>query len=202
MPGLKKGENFNHPKTGQQIKAEPIKNLKDVRNIKKLLAEKPLDYALFVVGINTNLRASDLLNLRLDRVKNMKADQDIMVREKKTGKEKRITLNRACTDAIHNLCSWGKYKGGETGFLFTGQRGVITVPALSLKVKKWCRSLNLEGNYASHTLRKTWAYHQRVTFGTDLPHLMECLNHSSQKITLAYICIQPEEIRNIYKNQI
>jgi len=50
------------------------------------------------------------------------------------------------------------------------------------------------------SLRKTWGFHQRVSFGTDLPTLMVCFNHSTQKQTLDYLCVQPEEIRNVYEN--
>ena len=54
---MQKGQNFNHPEKGSQIKVEPIKLKRDIQTIKKLLADKPLDLALFTVGINTNLRA-------------------------------------------------------------------------------------------------------------------------------------------------
>lgn len=36
----------------------------------------------------------------------------------------------------------------------------------------------------------------------DLPTLMECFNHSTQKQTLAYLCVQPEEIKNVYENEL
>ena len=49
---------------GSKIKVEPIRKKKDINLIKKLLSDKPLDQALFTVGINTNLRASDLLALQ------------------------------------------------------------------------------------------------------------------------------------------
>lgn len=55
--------NPNHPKKGSTIKVDPIRKLKDIKAIKKLLANKPRDLALFTIGINTNLRASDLLRL-------------------------------------------------------------------------------------------------------------------------------------------
>ena len=69
-------------------------------------------------------------------------------------------------------------------------------------VKKWCRAIHLKGNYGSHTLRKTWGYHQRVTFNVGIPELMVCFNHSTQKQTLDYLCVQPEEIRSVYANEI
>jgi integrase len=92
------------------------------------------------------------------------------------------------------------YKDREP--LFVGQRGSLTVPSVVRLVKAWCKAINLQGNFGSHTLRKTWGYHQRVSFGTDIPRLMICFNHSSQRQTLDYLCIQPEEIKNVYENEL
>ena len=50
------GQNSNHPRKGSTIKVEPIKRLKDLKAIKKLLQDKPRDLCLFTIGINTNLR--------------------------------------------------------------------------------------------------------------------------------------------------
>jgi integrase len=195
---MEKGQNFNHPPKGSSIKVEPIKSKKHIQTIKKLLADKPLDYALFTVGINTNLRASDLLRIKAGQVKGLNPNDEIVLNEKKTKKERRINLNKACILAIKRLLASREYS--DKDYLFTGQRGVLTVPTVNAKVKAWCRAINLKGNYGSHTLRKTWGYHQRVSFGTDLPTLMECFNHSTQKQTLAYLCVQPEEIKNVYVN--
>ena len=78
----------------------------------------------------------------------------------------------------------------------------VTVQTTHRLVKSWCKVINLKGNYGSHTLRKTWGYHQRVTFGVDLPRLMVCFNHSTQRQTLDYLCIQPEEIKDVYENEL
>ncbi len=51
-----------------------------------------------------------------------------------------------------------------------------------------------------HTLRKTWGYHQRVSFNVGIPELMVCFHHSTQRQTLDYLCIQPEEIKSVYLN--
>jgi integrase len=77
----------------------------------------------------------------------------------------------------------------------------LTVPSVNRLVKEWCRAINLPENYGSHTLRKTFGYHQRVTTGTGIAELMEMFNHSSQKQTLVYLCVQPEEIKNAYLRQ-
>ena len=197
---MQKGQNYNHPEKGTTTKVDPIKDKKHIQTIKKLLVDKPLDFALFTIGINTNLRASDLLSIKVHQVKDLNPNDEIVLNEKKTKKPRRITLNKACTSAIQGLLASRKYQDKE--FLFTGQRGVLTVPTVNQKVKSWCRAINLKGNFGGHTLRKSFGYHQRVSFGTDLPTLMEIFNHSTQKQTLTYLCVQPDEIRNVYENEL
>jgi hypothetical protein len=65
-----------------------------------------------------------------------------------------------------------------------------------------CAAIRLPGNYGSHSLRKTWGYQQRVRFGASLPELTEAFNHSNQSITLRYLCIQPDEVKSLYVNEI
>jgi len=67
-----------------------------------------------------------------------------------------LHLNKACILAIQGLLVSKKYT--DEDFLFTGQRGVLTVPTVNQKVKSWCRIINLKGNYGGHTLRKTFGY--------------------------------------------
>jgi integrase len=95
--------NTNHPEKDSQIKVDPIKNLKDIKSIKKLLNDNPRDYALFIIGVNTSLRASDLVNITVQQVQDLKPGDDLVLTEQKTGKERRITLNAVCVDAIENL---------------------------------------------------------------------------------------------------
>ena len=197
---MKIARNQNRPKKGDQIKVDPIKKRKDIESIKKLLGDDPRNSALFTIGINTNLRASDLLRIKVGQVRDLKPGDEIELKEQKTGKSRRITLNKACVQAIQRLLASRPY--ADEDLLFTGQRGPLTVPSVHRLVKGWCRAINLKGNYGSHSLRKTWGFHQRVTFGVDIPRLMVCFNHSTQRQTLDYLCIQPEEIKDVYQNEL
>ncbi len=47
-------------------------------------------------------------------------------------------------------------------------------------------------------MRKTWGYQQRVMKNAPIPILMEAFGHSTQAQTLAYLCIQEEEIQDLY----
>lgn len=192
----------NNPKAGDVITVEPIKSTKDIQTIKKLLADKPREFALFVVGINTALRASDLLKLTAGRVRAILAGEDDgeELRETKTSKRRRVTYNRAAKDALARLLASRDFDNAEP--IFTGQRGAMSASYLCRLVASWCAAINLRGHYGSHSLRKTWGYHQRVTFGVDIPTLMQTLGHSTQRQTLTYLCIQPEEIKSAYENEL
>jgi integrase len=131
----------------------------------------------------------------------LKSGEDLVLKEVKTGKSRRITLNGACVTAIQDLLESSNLTDGDP--LFKSRKGAkLIIPSVSRLVKSWCKQINLKGNFAAHTLRKTWGYHQRVTFNTDIPTLMECFNHSTQKQTLTYLCVQPEEIRGVYENEL
>ena len=197
---MKKEENYNHPKKGSTIDIRPIKKKKTIADLKTLLKDKPLDFALFVVGINTNLRASDLLSLKVEQVKDLKADDSIELKEKKTKKKKMVTFNANAIDAIQKLLKSRKYDEGD--YLFIGQRGtVLRVESLNLKIKRWMERLGFDKKYyGCHTLRKTWTYLEYKFCNAPLPELMKALNHSSQKITLRYIGIQDEDMQKLYSN--
>jgi len=197
---MEKGQNSNRPAKGSTIKVDPIKKVKDIKSIKTLLKDKPRDLCLFTMGINTNLRASDLLGISVSMVKDLKSGDELTLKEHKTGKHRRITLNKAVVSSIQALLTINDYQDNQP--LFTGQRGPLTVPSINRLVKGWCSAINLKGNYGSHTLRKTFGYHQRVTFGRGVPELMVVFNHSSQRETLEYLCIQPDEVKSIYLNEL
>jgi integrase len=196
----KRGGNANHPAAGSKIKVDPIRDIKDIKAIRKMLNGNAMYHALFTVGINTNLRASDLVKITAGQVRDLRPLGEIEIREQKTKKPRRISINKTCVEAIQTLLGTGTWRDDEP--IFRGQRGPLTVPSVHRLVKEWCRAINLKGNFGSHTLRKTWGYHQRVNFGVGIPELMTCFNHATQRQTLDYLCVQPDEIRNIYANEL
>ena len=53
----------------------------------------------------------------------------------------------------------------------------MTTGSVTALVKKWCRLINLDGNYGSHTLRKTFGYIQRTKYGVSFEVLCKRYNH-------------------------
>lgn len=202
---MKKGENFNHPPKGSHITVEPIRSLRDVKKIKAMLADKPRDLALFVAGINTNLRASDLLRLKASDFLYSVPGDDLVLIEQKTHKKRRITINRAVWEAVTNWLNSapaGLFEN-EGSPLFPGRGGrPLSVPSVNGLVKGWCRAAGLRGNFGSHTLRKTFGHIQGVHFRTPLPLLMRAFNHSNEQMTMSYLAIQPDDLKEVYLKEI
>jgi len=188
---------LNHPKLGDSIKVEPFRDPKDIRNIKKLLSSKPRDLCLFTIGINTNLRASDLVRLTVGQVRYLQPGEHFTIKEKKTGKERNITLNKTVHDAIKNLMATMPEAEDNMPLLQSRKgRKALCVSYLVYLVKSWAKEINLRGNYGSHSLRKTFGYQHRVQHNTSVPILMELFNHSTQRQTMQYLGIQPSELKD------
>jgi integrase len=189
---------FNHPKKGSTITVHPITDIKAIKRIKTLIQDHPRNFALFVTGINMAFRAGDLLSIKAKHVRDLNVGDDLVLKEEKTGKLRRVTINESTFAALRTLLLSRTFEDEE--YIFTGQRGNLCVGTVNRMVKGWCNDVGLKGNYGSHSLRKTWGYHQRVTFKSDLMVLTEAFNHSSQRQTLQYLCIQSEEKKSVYMN--
>ena len=193
------GRNPNHPPLGSSIKVEPIRDRKAIARIKKLLEDTPRDYCLFTLGINTAFRANELLSIRAGQVKYLNPGEVLALKQSKTKKYRQVIVNRTAYEALQLLLEARLYSDDD--YLFTGQRGLLTVPTVSTMVKTWCKNAGLKGNYGSHTLRKTWGYWQRMREAA-IPLLMEAFGHATQQQTLSYLCIQAQEVEEMYQMEL
>ncbi len=173
---------------------EPLRTQREINQLKDYLYRTNLrNYTIFIVGINTNLRASDLLNLRYGPVSRaIEEDIEIPISEKKTGKRRNLRLNRAAKTALQAYLASRQFQKTDD-LIFTRADGLpVSTAALSSGFKFWCRQADLIGNFASHTMRKTWALHHHKG-GASIPTLMAMMNHRSQKQTLDYLCITTQD---------
>ncbi len=196
--------NPNRPALGSSIKVEPIRTKKAIENIKAILSRKlqPRDLCLFTLGINTGYRANELLSIKIGQVKNIQEGDSLELKQSKNKKHRMVTINKIAAKAIDNYLSqdWRMHNipDADHQYLFYSQRDkVLTVPSVTRLVKNWCDSVGLKGNYGSHTMRKTWGFWQYKR-GVPIPLLMEAYGHATQQQTLAYLCIQAEDVKQIY----
>ncbi len=200
---LTKRGNPNHPAPGSVIDIQPIRSKKDIEAIKQFLSNKPRDLLLFVMGINNGIRASDLLKIKVGEVKNLKPGQALKIREKKTKKMNILVINKAVYKALQNY--FEKTNSTDDYFLFRSRKGAncpLSVMSTNNLIKSWTTAINLKGNYGTHTLRKTWGYHQRVTHNIGFEVIAERFMHSSPKTTMRYLGIDKDEVHGILMNEI
>jgi integrase len=192
-------QQMNHPKAGDCIAVDPIRKLQDVAEIKDYLKDKPRDLALFITGINTSLRASDLVRLTVGQFRGLKVGDHLLLKVKKTQRNHLVTMNRAVLETVAPLLEAADdqpvFRSAKTG-------GALTVPAVHKLVKSWCRDCGLRGNFGSHSLRKTWAFHQLSTFKASEEVISEALGHASVRVTRRYLGIQSEDVQTLYMNEI
>ena len=93
-------KNHNHPKRGDTIKVEPIRTLQAISKIKTLLLKQPGNYCLFVLGINTAFRASELLSIRVGHVAPLLPGDIFEIKQQKTKHYRSVTFNQAAYDAV------------------------------------------------------------------------------------------------------
>lgn len=185
---------------------EPIRDKKKITQIKNLLRgeKRYRDLLLFVLGINTALRISDLLDLRIG----MFIDTDgsildyIYVREQKTDKRRRIKINDAMKDTLQEyLTVYPGIVSNPDYYLFFN----VKTNDFSDPIKRgiaWrliadiCKDAGLRGNFGTHSLRKTWGYQARMS-GVDIGLIMKTLNHSNMEETKRYLGITDDELAEI-----
>ena len=187
---------------------EPIRDKKKIAQIKnQLRGERRFrDLLLFVVGINTALRVSDLLKLKIGDF----VDQDGQVKsrfwlkEEKRGKRQEVVVNDSIGEALDEYLA--AYPGIETdpehSVFFNTRTGNFRKPIRRGQVWKLiatiCEDVGLRGNFGTHTLRKTWGYHARLS-GVDLALIMHKLNHNSLAYTKRYLGITDDELEAVVR---
>ncbi len=181
---------------------QPIRDKKTIQRMKAILKSRSYrDYALFTLGINSGLRVSDLLNLKVSDVLDDKGKikDRITLREKKTGKAKDFPVGATAKKALQEYLGNTKNLDKE-GYLFPsrkkGNGSISRVQAYRI-LNEAARLAGLEERIGTHTLRKTFGYHA-YRMGLDLSVIQKLMNHSSPGITLAYIGITQDDLDNVY----
>jgi integrase len=185
---------------------EPIRDRKKIAQIKNQLRGQCRfrDLLLFVVGINTALRISDLLQLRIGHFidEQKRVRQRFWIHEQKRGKRHEVVINNSIREAFEEYLT--AYPGVDQDpdyFIFFNTK----TNDFSASIKRgqaWksiasiCREVGVRGNFGTHSLRKTWGYHARMQ-GVDLALIMHKLNHESIAYTKRYLGITDDELQAV-----
>ncbi|MEK4221494.1 tyrosine-type recombinase/integrase [Bacillus sp. FSL W8-0116] len=157
------------------------------------------DYLLFMVGISSALRISDILNLKVKDVwTGKKPVEYIDLNEKKTGKYKRFPVTPNLSKAIKEYMA--EYNGKPDDYLFVsrvGQNKPITRQYANLMLNNACDMVGITEPFGTHGMRKTWGY-WAFKQGISLDYISIALNHRSIAETKRYLGLLQEDLDNIY----
>ncbi len=186
-------------KTVRPFKENDIKNM--IVICKKVRAQAEEDnndeqkylwdrnYMILVLGMNLAFRIEDILQLRVDSFKN----GGVYTREFKTNKEQSFELHPSLVKDIENYINRNNLIEGE--YLFRSRKGVnkpITRQRAWQIIKQLADQVKVSYPVGCHSLRKYFARKYYETTG-DIVGLKEILNHSSERVTLLYICWENDD---------
>lgn len=197
--------------------ADPIKKMEDIIRISEYLVEngRYRDNMLFIVGINFGLRVSDLRLLRFSNLINddFTFKTTFAVFEKKTSNTRRvkknryITINTAVIEAV-TMYLENTHNVSLSDYLFRSESsnsGNVNEPIHRVSIDRILKGiasdLHLDMKVSTHTLRKTFGYHQMMMSNNEprkLLLLQKMFGHSSSAQTLDYIGLTQEEMEEAY----
>jgi len=156
---------------------------------------------LIAIGTFTGLRISDLLTIKYSDIL---TDDTFTIREKKTGKERRIKISKDLKTIVNRIVQKLQIRDLNT-LIFLNKYGTKAIDQsyCNVKLKEIFKQYHIKssGNTSSHIFRKTLG--RRVMFlnnysNESLVLLMELFGHSSMSITKKYLGIRQQEIYSIY----
>ena len=167
-----------------------------ILTLRKNLQDKPRDLALLNTAVDTCLRSSDLLSLKVGDVQNewKEIREKIELKMKKTNKFVRCVLSDKSRDS---LSRWIDLTGKEkSDYLFTPIRGgsdQITGLAFRKIIKGWCETCGWDKSYfSSHSLRRTLPS-QVYKQTKDIRSCQVVLGHSSPANTALYLNVEEQD---------
>ena len=175
---------------------EPIRDEYTVRSIKSRLKEtNQRNYVMFLLGISTGLRISDIIKLRVEDV----SKDSITMRENKTRKQKIIPLNDELRLALKKYID--KEGLALHDYLIKSNKGE-NKPITRERAYQIMQDIGKQfriNNLGTHSLRKTFGYHYYQQT-KDVVLLQQLFNHADPSITLRYIGITQGQMNEAIKN--
>lgn len=180
---------------------DPIKDIKSINKIKEILKKQSQrDLLLFVLGINTGIRVSDLLSLKISDVSDGKEIKEFIYiddlnngADSKSGNEqKAYFLNNSVKKELRKYFSQHDFT--ECDFLFKSKKNnqPITRQQAYRIINSAAKEAGIQGKIGTHTLRKTFGYHA-YRKGIAISIIMSIYNHHSSAETLRYLGIERGE---------
>jgi integrase len=170
---------------------DPIKDIKSINKIKEILKQQSQrDLLLFVLGINTGIRVSDLLSLKISDVWDGKEIKEfIYLNDLNSDENKAFYLNNSVKKELKKYFT--QHDFSECDYLFKSKKNnqPITRQQAYRIINNAAKEAGIPGKIGTHTLRKTFGYHA-YRKGIAISIIMTIYNHHSSAETLRYLGIE------------
>ena len=181
---------------------DPIRDKKQIKAMAIYYLKKGnlRNHLLIVMGVQTGLRISDLLRLTRGDVYSYESGQfltHLSVTEHKTGKKKRIAINRRVLAALELVF---QDAGSAKDYLFQSNRKkrapIGRVQAWRI-VKEAALAVGVQWCIGCYSMRKSLGYHAWQS-GVEAVLIMDIYNHSNFSVTKRYLGISQDERDKVY----
>ncbi|QKS70056.1 tyrosine-type recombinase/integrase [Paenalkalicoccus suaedae] len=163
---------------------DPIYDVKDIRKLKLALKKKsPRDYLLFVFGINTGLRISELLPLTYADV----LTENKCIKTELNKEEPVILINHSMRKALQ--CQMEMLPSIELdNYLFASPKTGMPISRQQAyrMIHTSANQVGIDARIGTHTMRKTFGYHA-YRKGIAISLIQKRLHHASPAETMKYI---------------
>lgn len=184
---------------GKRRTVQPITDLNIILDIRDYLrARNERDHLLFVFGIYTGFRISDILDLRVRDVKRFIEDESVYIKEKKTKNDREIDLHPALEKILKDYIKGKK----DYEYLFASRKktpdGIhknITREHAGRVLKEAANEFGLK-RINTHTMRKTFGYFLYKQTKGDIMQVKEALGQSDISSTKRYIGLTEELVND------
>jgi site-specific recombinase XerD len=158
---------------------------------------------LFLLGLNTGARISELLSLDIGDVWRYQRPVEIIYLQKRHTKGKlvgrQITIKRGAQQAIFELIQWKRQNkeslAKDAALFVSRQGGRLKRKQAHNILKDAFDACELPGQVTTHSLRKTFANYVLRASGGNIKVLQELLGHQNLSTTEAYLSFDLNELR-------
>jgi site-specific recombinase XerD len=172
---------------------EALRDIKQINSMKKYLKKhSERDYLLFVFGINTGLKITEMLDIKVGDVLEEEDSVKNFYSYSHHEKMKEIYLNSKVKQAILHYVH--KEQLNVENYLFKSAKTdkPITRQQAYRIIHQAAEAIGIEGKIGTNSLRKTFGFHAYKR-GIAISILQKHFNHSTPSETLKYLGISKEE---------
>ncbi len=179
-------------------KVDVIKNKEDIKKIKDFLMLSDFrNYFMFIVGINTGLRITQILSLKFSDL----VDENNNIVDKLLFNNIEYHINDCVQECFWKYIKNNKNDLNSRSYIFKSKKGDNPIERSQAYriLNHASKSVGVNIKIGTHTLRKTFGYHFYMQ-NKNLKYLQKLFNHSSINVTADYIGVDCEKINLDYNS--